>query len=189
MHVEARIRAAGAGKGIWSALWALPPDPKYGSEWPASGEIDIMGVIDAATSATQGIHFGGGCERAAGRTCAQTLCAACTASFVLRYPRSRNTRLGVERAGPPYLHVCPPCPAAGPLDETRDTSTRLPGRQRFSDAFHTFGLEWRLDEMKSARRGAALARACARRQGASRCGSRSKLRMQRLHRQRPTPAE
>ena len=30
-----------AGRGTWSALWALPTDWEYGN-WPLSGEIDIM---------------------------------------------------------------------------------------------------------------------------------------------------
>lgn len=39
IHVESRIRAAGPGQGLWSALWLLPPSPAYGTGWPASGEV------------------------------------------------------------------------------------------------------------------------------------------------------
>lgn len=39
MHVEARIQAAGPSQGVLSQLWMLPPDAKYGSDWPASGEV------------------------------------------------------------------------------------------------------------------------------------------------------
>ncbi|KAI7837444.1 hypothetical protein COHA_008702 [Chlorella ohadii] len=59
VHVEARIQAAGPSQGVLSQLWMLPPDGKYGSDWPASGEIDVMGVINEGLQATQGIHYGG----------------------------------------------------------------------------------------------------------------------------------
>lgn len=39
VHVEARIQAAGPSQGVLSQLWMLPPDAKYGSDWPASGEV------------------------------------------------------------------------------------------------------------------------------------------------------
>ena len=39
VHVEARIQAAGPSQGVLSQLWMLPPDPKYGADWPASGEV------------------------------------------------------------------------------------------------------------------------------------------------------
>lgn len=59
VSIEARIQAAGPSQGVLSQLWMLPPDPKYGSDWPASGEIDVMGVINEGLQATQGIHYGG----------------------------------------------------------------------------------------------------------------------------------
>lgn len=39
VSIEARIQAAGPSQGVLSQLWMLPPDPKYGSDWPASGEV------------------------------------------------------------------------------------------------------------------------------------------------------
>ena len=40
---------------------ALPPAPRL----PALAQIDVAGVINAADSATQGIHYGGECAPAA----------------------------------------------------------------------------------------------------------------------------
>ncbi|KAI7837445.1 hypothetical protein COHA_008703 [Chlorella ohadii] len=56
LHVEARMKAP-QGKGLWSAFVLAPAANKYGP-WPASGEIDVAQVINAAQAATQGIHFG-----------------------------------------------------------------------------------------------------------------------------------
>jgi beta-glucanase (GH16 family) len=56
LHVEARMKAP-QGKGLWSAFVLAPAANKYGP-WPASGEIDVAQVINAAATATQGIHFG-----------------------------------------------------------------------------------------------------------------------------------
>lgn len=39
IRIEARIQAAGPGQGLLSALWMLPTEPRYGAEWPASGEV------------------------------------------------------------------------------------------------------------------------------------------------------
>lgn len=48
--VEVRAQLP-TGKGLWSAIWMLPSESKYGN-WPASGEIDIMenvGYLPATT--------------------------------------------------------------------------------------------------------------------------------------------
>jgi beta-glucanase (GH16 family) len=47
-RIEARIQSAG-GQGLWNAFWMLPTDSPYNG-WAASGEIDIMEVINAGTS-------------------------------------------------------------------------------------------------------------------------------------------
>ena len=44
-RIEASIKPP-AGQGLWSAFWMLPTDLTYGS-WAASGEIDIMEVVNA----------------------------------------------------------------------------------------------------------------------------------------------
>jgi beta-glucanase (GH16 family) len=52
------------GQGIWPAIWMLPTDWVYGG-WAASGEIDIMEVINQRTGGAEDnlvhgtIHFGG----------------------------------------------------------------------------------------------------------------------------------
>jgi beta-glucanase (GH16 family) len=44
-RIEASIKPP-AGQGLWSAFWMLPTDTRYGG-WAASGEIDIMEVVNA----------------------------------------------------------------------------------------------------------------------------------------------
>jgi len=47
-----------AGRGLWSALWMLPTDWKYGG-WPSSGEIDIMEYVGYDKNRVYGtIHTG-----------------------------------------------------------------------------------------------------------------------------------
>ncbi|TWU45584.1 Glucan endo-1,3-beta-glucosidase A1 precursor [Novipirellula aureliae] len=47
-----------AGKGIWSAIWMLPTDEKYGG-WAASGEIDIMEMRGQDPNIVLGtLHYG-----------------------------------------------------------------------------------------------------------------------------------
>ena len=48
-RIEARVKTP-AGQGLWSAFWMLPTASPYGG-WAASGEIDIMEVINAGTPA------------------------------------------------------------------------------------------------------------------------------------------
>lgn len=46
------------GQGIWSAIWMLPTDEKYGP-WALSGEIDIMEMIGQEPSKVLGtLHYG-----------------------------------------------------------------------------------------------------------------------------------
>ena len=45
---EVRARAP-AGQGAWSAIWMLPSEEKYGA-WAASGEIDILEVVNQGTA-------------------------------------------------------------------------------------------------------------------------------------------
>ncbi|MDX2131840.1 MAG: family 16 glycosylhydrolase [Planctomycetota bacterium] len=53
---EARISVP-AGQGLWPAFWMLPTNSPYGG-WAASGEIDIIETINAATTAHGTIHHG-----------------------------------------------------------------------------------------------------------------------------------
>ena len=47
-----------AGRGLWSALWMLPTDWRYGG-WPDSGEIDIMEYVGYDKNEVHGtIHTG-----------------------------------------------------------------------------------------------------------------------------------
>ena len=57
-RIEARAKPP-AGQGLWSAFWMLPTDSPY-TGWAASGEIDIMEVINAGTSdeAFGSLHHG-----------------------------------------------------------------------------------------------------------------------------------
>ena len=57
-RIEARAKPP-AGQGLWSAFWMLPTDSRYTS-WAASGEIDIMEVVNAGTSdeAFGSVHHG-----------------------------------------------------------------------------------------------------------------------------------
>jgi beta-glucanase (GH16 family) len=46
------------GKGIWSALWMLPQDDKYGT-WASSGEIDVMESKGQEPTKVHGtLHYG-----------------------------------------------------------------------------------------------------------------------------------
>ena len=58
-RVELRAKAA-PGDGMWSAIWMLPSNSPYGV-WAASGEVDIMEVVNAGTE-NQGVflaaHYG-----------------------------------------------------------------------------------------------------------------------------------
>ena len=53
-RVEMRAKAAG-GQGLWSAIWMMPSDSPYGT-WAASGEVDIMEVVNAGTE-NQGVFM------------------------------------------------------------------------------------------------------------------------------------
>ena len=53
-RVEMRAKAA-AGQGLWSAIWMMPTNSPYGT-WAASGEIDIMEVVNAGTE-NQGVFL------------------------------------------------------------------------------------------------------------------------------------
>lgn len=53
-RVEIRAKAA-PGQGLWSAIWMMPTDSPYGT-WAASGEIDIMEVVNAGTE-NQGVFL------------------------------------------------------------------------------------------------------------------------------------
>ena len=53
-RVELRAKAA-PGQGLWSAIWMMPSDSPYGT-WAASGEIDIMEVVNAGTE-NQGVFL------------------------------------------------------------------------------------------------------------------------------------
>jgi beta-glucanase (GH16 family) len=56
-RIEVRAKLP-AGQGIWSALWMLPTDEKYGP-WAASGEIDIMEMVGHEPSKVLGtLHYG-----------------------------------------------------------------------------------------------------------------------------------
>lgn len=58
IRFEAVITLPETGQGIWPAFWAFPADNKYGN-FPMSGEIDIMELINNQDRLTQGIHYGG----------------------------------------------------------------------------------------------------------------------------------
>lgn len=53
-RVEMRAKAA-PGQGLWSAIWMMPTDSPYGT-WAASGEIDVMEVVNAGTN-NQGVFL------------------------------------------------------------------------------------------------------------------------------------
>jgi beta-glucanase (GH16 family) len=56
-RIEMRAKIP-TGGGMWPAFWMMPQDDAYGG-WAASGEIDIMESVNATTSITGVIHFGG----------------------------------------------------------------------------------------------------------------------------------
>ena len=59
-RVEVRASAA-PGQGLWSAVWMLPSDATYGASWAASGEADILEVVNAGTdnqAVFAAAHFG-----------------------------------------------------------------------------------------------------------------------------------
>lgn len=56
--MEARMKLP-TGGGIWPAFWMMPADSVYGG-WAASGEIDIMEMINQATTVYGTLHFAGG---------------------------------------------------------------------------------------------------------------------------------
>ena len=53
-RVDVRAKAA-PGDGMWSAVWMLPTNSPYGV-WAASGEVDIMEVVNAGTE-NQGVFM------------------------------------------------------------------------------------------------------------------------------------
>ncbi|MGI9237405.1 MAG: family 16 glycosylhydrolase [Woeseiaceae bacterium] len=57
-RIEASVKPP-PGQGLWSAFWMLPTDSPYGG-WAASGEIDIMEVVNAGSSdqAFGSLHHG-----------------------------------------------------------------------------------------------------------------------------------
>ena len=55
--MEARMKLP-TGQGIWPAFWMMPADSVYGG-WAASGEIDIMEMINQATRVYGTLHYGG----------------------------------------------------------------------------------------------------------------------------------
>lgn len=60
-RIEARIRFP-AGQGLWSAFWLFPQDEVYGT-WAASGEVDVVEMVNAGFSGGSTIlgtiHYGG----------------------------------------------------------------------------------------------------------------------------------
>lgn len=56
--MEARMKLP-TGQGIWPAFWMMPAESVYGG-WALSGEIDIMEMINQATTVYGTLHFGGG---------------------------------------------------------------------------------------------------------------------------------
>ncbi|AGE60254.1 (1-3)-beta-glucanase [Acanthocystis turfacea Chlorella virus WI0606] len=57
IRFESVITLPEAGQGIWPAFWAYPEANTYG-DFPGSGEIDIMEIINAQDKLIQGIHYG-----------------------------------------------------------------------------------------------------------------------------------
>jgi beta-glucanase (GH16 family) len=57
-RIEASIKAPAAQQGNWPAFWMMPQDSKYG-DWPRSGEIDIMELINASDKLYGTCHYGG----------------------------------------------------------------------------------------------------------------------------------
>jgi len=59
MEIRAKLPR---GQGLWPAIWMLPTDSAYGG-WAASGEIDIMEAVNAATAGGNVVygtlHYGG----------------------------------------------------------------------------------------------------------------------------------
>jgi beta-glucanase (GH16 family) len=70
VRIEAKIKLACKGNGMWPAFWMLPEEGatsgcsgcgKYG-QWPASGEIDIMEMFGGSRNPNQingTLHYGG----------------------------------------------------------------------------------------------------------------------------------
>lgn len=57
VHVAASIQAPPPAQGTAGAFWLKPVTASYGA-WPASGEIDVFGSVNARTEVTQGLHYG-----------------------------------------------------------------------------------------------------------------------------------
>ncbi|KAG1679695.1 hypothetical protein FOA52_006214 [Chlamydomonas sp. UWO 241] len=58
VRVEARIKFPIAD-GLWPAFWMLPQQPNDYGLWCASGEIDILEHVNAATTVNATLHYGG----------------------------------------------------------------------------------------------------------------------------------
>ncbi|KDD76109.1 hypothetical protein H632_c351p0, partial [Helicosporidium sp. ATCC 50920] len=58
VYIETSIQAPNPGQGLWPAFWMYPTNNVYGA-WAASGEIDIMEMINTMTRANTGLHYGG----------------------------------------------------------------------------------------------------------------------------------
>lgn len=56
-RIDARIKVP-AGAGLWPAFWALGDDAYSAGDWPASGEIDVMELLDAQPQVVYGTIHG-----------------------------------------------------------------------------------------------------------------------------------
>lgn len=57
VFVQARVQVPKGGAGLWSAVWMAPVNAS--SNWPASGEIDILESVNDQKKIVQGLHYGG----------------------------------------------------------------------------------------------------------------------------------
>jgi beta-glucanase (GH16 family) len=57
-RIEAMIKVPRAQQGNWPAFWMMPQDAVYG-DWPRSGEIDIMEVVDRSDELYGTCHYFG----------------------------------------------------------------------------------------------------------------------------------
>jgi hypothetical protein len=73
------------GAGYWPAFWMLGSTLRTGTQWPASGEVDILEDINARSSVFGTLHCGtnpgGPCNESTGIGSGERACAGCQTGF------------------------------------------------------------------------------------------------------------
>ena len=152
VRIEARMKLPDPGAGVWPAFWMLPSEGatdgcsgcgRYGN-WAASGEIDIMEASGAMTT----VRRGPGWWREEGLAGVVQLVFGSQADPAEHIFQSPASHSHPSAPFPPQVDGTIHFGGSWPYHTSLTHASELPGRAPFSDAFHTFGLEWEREEMR-----------------------------------------